>query len=65
MVVEVCSDRVKYTEDFIESDYTYQTTQVRKEGDTVKCVPVSKEFVFRTARKVPETCLALVGWGGE
>lgn len=65
MVVEVCSDRVKYTEDFIESDYSYQTTQVRKEGDTVKCVPMSKEFVFRTARKVPETCLALVGWGGN
>ncbi|XP_003740765.1 inositol-3-phosphate synthase [Galendromus occidentalis] len=65
MVVEVCSNRVKYTEDFIESDYSYQTTQVRKDGDTVKCIPVTKEFVFRTARKVPKTCMALVGWGGN
>lgn len=65
MVIEVCSDRVKYSEEFIESEYSYQTTFVKKDGASVKCFPQTKEFVFRTGRKVPKTCLALVGWGGK
>lgn len=65
MVIEVHSDRVKYSEEYIETEYSYQTTAVNKEGASVKCYPQTKEFVFRTTRKVPKTCLALVGWGGK
>lgn len=63
--VEVCSDRVRYSAEYIEAYYSYQTTAVKKEGNSMKCFPQTKDFVFRTSRKVPKTCLALVGWGGK
>ncbi|OQR80268.1 inositol-3-phosphate synthase 1-A-like [Tropilaelaps mercedesae] len=65
MIVEVSSDRVKYSNEFIEAEYSYQTTAVKTEKASIKCYPQTKEFVFQTARKVPKTCLALVGWGGN
>eukprot|EP00977_Amphora_coffeiformis_P001735 scaffold337_cov172-Amphora_coffeaeformis.AAC.9 len=46
------SDKCKYTDDAILSDYTYETTMV--EGSVVK--PVSSKLQFRTERKVPKVC---------
>jgi len=57
----VQSDKCKYTEDAIVSDYTYETTIV--EGNVVK--PVSTKMQFRTERKVPKVGVMLVGLGGN
>jgi myo-inositol-1-phosphate synthase len=57
----VDSKSVKYSEDFIESEYEY--SHVLVEGDRV--VPKTEKFHFRTARRVPKTGLMLVGWGGN
>ncbi|XP_032665042.1 inositol-3-phosphate synthase 1-B [Odontomachus brunneus] len=69
--VRVDSPRLRYTNDFIEAEYEYQTTSVTETGDnnddgdvyTVK--PTSTKLLIRTMIKVPKLGLMLVGWGGN
>jgi len=64
--IEVNSDKVKYTEDTIESEYVYRHTVVEKlEGDKLKATPTETVYHFKTLRKVPKVGLMLVGWGGN
>jgi len=62
---EVDSPHVTYGEEFIESTYQYQTTNVTKEGGKTVARPKTTEYQFRTKRKVPKMGLMLVGWGGN
>lgn len=54
---QVDSPNVKYTEEFIESSYRYETTEVfpeTREGKTQwKVKPVTQVYNFRTQRRVP------------
>lgn len=64
---QVVSDQVKYTDDFIYSDYKYDGSpkvQVTKDGSLL-VEPVSQQYQFRTKRKVCKTGMLLVGWGGN
>ncbi|XP_043909780.1 inositol-3-phosphate synthase 1 [Protopterus annectens] len=61
----VQSPDVKYTTDYIEANYTYQTSEVTEENGHVKVQPHSTRFVFRTQRSVPKLGVMLVGWGGN
>mmetsp|Transcript_8744 Transcript_8744/g.12714 ORF Transcript_8744/g.12714 Transcript_8744/m.12714 type:complete len:533 (-) Transcript_8744:122-1720(-) len=55
------SDKCKYTDDAIISDYKYETTIV--EGNVVK--PVETKMQFKTEKKVGKTGVMLVGLGGN
>ncbi|XP_062888148.1 inositol-3-phosphate synthase 1-A-like isoform X1 [Mobula hypostoma] len=61
----VDSPDLTYTNDYIEAEYPYQTTQVYEENGTIKVKPCSTKFTFRTERKVPKLGVMLVGWGGN
>lgn len=63
LIVE--SDNVKYTEDFIESIYEYQSTNVEKIGSKLKATPQKHRLNIRTSIKIPRLGLMLVGWGGN
>ncbi|KAL8615604.1 Inositol-3-phosphate synthase 1-A [Nucella lapillus] len=64
--VRVNSDKVKYTSDYIEAHYDYETTHVEvdKDGSYV-ATPATTQFTFQTDRKVPKLGVMLVGWGGN
>lgn len=66
MNVEVRSPNVRYTADYIESRYRYETTEVRRENER-KMVAVPREtlYTFRTRRRLPRLGVMLVGWGGN
>lgn len=63
---QVDSPNVVYTDDSIQSKYTYRTTKVTK-GDNGKYMakPSEKVYDFKVDRKVPKTGMMLVGWGGN
>jgi myo-inositol-1-phosphate synthase len=62
----VNSPSVKYTEEVIEASYDYHMTECTQGGTQGMTVtPITKEYEFRTARKVPKCGLMLVGWGGN
>lgn len=63
---KVQSPNVRYTADFIESIYTYETTQIdcSSTGSYV-ARPVETQYTFRTERQVPKVGCMLVGWGGN
>lgn len=65
--VVVNSPKLKYTEDFIEAEYEYQTTRVDTQGDgeTITVSPESTSLLIRTESKVPKLGVMLVGWGGN
>ncbi|XP_002731437.1 inositol-3-phosphate synthase 1-A-like [Saccoglossus kowalevskii] len=65
MAFKVDSPNVSYTENFIISDYKYETTEILKDNGTMRAVPVSTQFKFRTERKKPRVGCMLVGWGGN
>jgi len=60
------SPNVKYTEDFIETKYTYRTTAVSKNANG-KFVAAPKEtlYDFKVDRKIPKLGVMLVGLGGN
>jgi len=62
---EVRSPNVTYGDQYIESTYMYETTEVVKEGGKTVAIPKSKEYKFRTSRAKPKLGLMLVGWGGN
>ncbi|XP_033726568.1 inositol-3-phosphate synthase 1-A-like [Pecten maximus] len=60
------SPNVRYSKRFIESDYTYQTSTVEKNGpSSYKVTPVDIKMTFRTDRQTPRLGCMLVGWGGN
>ena len=65
-VIEVASDRVKYTDEAITSEFTYESTVVEQlPGGKLRATPKSETFSFRTERKVPKLGVMIVGWGGN
>jgi len=56
---------VSYTDDYIESTYKYDHTELEVQGDTLIAKPMTNEYQFRTSRKVPKLGVMLVGWGGN
>jgi len=64
--VHVKSDRVRYTDDAIETKYTYDTTRVtRCSNGAVEVEPLTRHIEFKLERKVPRVGAMLVGWGGN
>ena len=63
---KVQSPNVRYTADYIESKYIYETTRVdcNSKGSYV-VQPVETQYTFRTERRVPKVGCMLVGWGGN
>ncbi|RZF43815.1 hypothetical protein LSTR_LSTR006356 [Laodelphax striatellus] len=61
----VDSPNVKYTNDYIESVYDYQTTTVEKLNNKVVVHPQTARLHLKTKRVVPRVGLMLVGWGGN
>lgn len=62
----VDSPSVKYTDNEIQSKYTYRTTSVNKTSAS-KYIATPKEVVydFKLSRKVGKLGVMLVGWGGN
>lgn len=65
MSFTVSSPNVVYTEDYIESLYEYETTEVKQKGSTLEVLPKKTIYTFQTKRKVPKLGCMLVGWGGN
>lgn len=61
----VQSPNVRYTKDFIESEYNYETTKVIPKKCGYEVRPVETKYTFRTERQVPKVGCMLVGWGGN
>ncbi|KAM4543179.1 inositol-3-phosphate synthase 1-A-like isoform 1-T2 [Odontesthes bonariensis] len=63
--IQINSPNVRYTDTHIVAQYSYQTTSVHQEGNTLTVTPRSTEMTFRTERQVPRLGVMLVGWGGN
>lgn len=68
--IKVDSPNVQYDQDSITSQYSYRDTHVnvvqKADGTTeYQAKPVTSEYSFKTARKVPKTGLMMVGWAGN
>uniref|UniRef100_A0A4W4GEZ4 inositol-3-phosphate synthase n=1 Tax=Electrophorus electricus TaxID=8005 RepID=A0A4W4GEZ4_ELEEL len=63
--IRINSPNVRYTEQYIESQYSYHTSTVSADGDTYTVTPNTTEFTFCTVRTVPKLGVMLVGWGGN
>ncbi|EDO40192.1 predicted protein [Nematostella vectensis] len=64
--LNVCSPNVKYTPEYIESRYVYDTTEVKLDlKNSYTVTPKETIYTFRTERKVPRVGCMLVGWGGN
>ncbi|KAG9231684.1 putative inositol-3-phosphate synthase [Amylocarpus encephaloides] len=61
----VNSPNVVYTENEINTKYTYRTTLVDKIADRFEAIPKEVVYDFKVQRKVPKTGMMLVGWGGN
>lgn len=62
----VNSPNVKYSDNAIETKYTYRTTSVSKAaGGKYTASPKELQYEFKTERKIPKTGVMLVGWGGN
>ena len=65
--IQVNSANTTYTDDFIESKYTYEMNHcdVDHQSKKVKIIPRKHQYNFRTKRHVQRTGVMLVGWGGN
>nr|XP_046269639.1 inositol-3-phosphate synthase 1-B-like [Scatophagus argus] len=63
--IRINSPNVVYTDAHITAQYSYQTTSVYREGDSITVTPRTTEMTFRTERHVPRLGVMLVGWGGN
>mmetsp|Transcript_24964 Transcript_24964/g.60049 ORF Transcript_24964/g.60049 Transcript_24964/m.60049 type:complete len:517 (-) Transcript_24964:370-1920(-) len=64
-LLKVESKHVAYCDDYITSQYDYETTRVRKTKKGYVARPRKQRFTLRTQRRVPKTGLMLVGLGGN
>lgn len=63
--IRINSPNVRYTDQYIEADYCYQTSSVSCDGESYTVTPHSTDFTFRTEHRVPKLGVMLVGWGGN
>lgn len=63
--VIVESPYVKYSENYIDSIYKYNTTKARQVGSKIVVTPEDVTLNIKTERKVPKLGLMLIGWGGN
>ncbi|XP_065369290.1 inositol-3-phosphate synthase [Calliphora vicina] len=64
--LEVISPKVQITDSFIETDYEYQTSQVKYlPNGKIQVFPETTNIKIRTDKRVPRLGLMLVGWGGN
>jgi myo-inositol-1-phosphate synthase len=62
----VNSTNVVYTDNEINTKYTYRTTLVNETADgKYEAIPKETVYDFKVDRKVPKTGMMLVGWGGN
>jgi myo-inositol-1-phosphate synthase len=62
----VNSPNVVYTDNEINTKYTYRTTLVNETSDgKYEAIPKETVYDFKVDRKVPKTGMMLVGWGGN
>ena len=50
--IQVNSQKVKYNEEHIESEYDYSNTVVSREGGKLTVTPITTKYTFKTERKV-------------
>ncbi|XP_064213741.1 inositol-3-phosphate synthase [Tribolium castaneum] len=65
MEIVVNSPKVKYCDNYIETNYDYLYTKAEKRGNKIEVTPVTEHLVIRTESKVPRVGVMLVGWGGN
>ncbi len=72
--IQVDSDKVKYTDDTIETSYEYSNTSITSMGVQqengkacvlLHCQPKKQDVAFKTIRNAKKTGVLLVGWGGN
>jgi len=64
--VKVASPHVSYSDDAIEAQYVYQTTEVAVDADgSLVATPIEEKFTFRTERTVPKVGVMIAGLGGN
>ncbi|KAH8369865.1 hypothetical protein KR093_001285 [Drosophila rubida] len=64
--LEVISPKVHVDDEFIETDYDYQTSHVKRSASgQIHVHPQTTSLKIRTARHVPKLGVMLVGWGGN
>ncbi|XP_055855550.1 inositol-3-phosphate synthase [Episyrphus balteatus] len=63
--LEVLSPNVQIDENYIEVDYEYQTSSVKRDGGKIQVKPEKLSLKIRTEKNVPKLGLMLVGWGGN
>ncbi|CAH0720475.1 unnamed protein product, partial [Brenthis ino] len=63
--ITVSSPNVKYTDDYIFSEYEYNETLVAKKDNEFVAKPYRTSISIRTGRKVGRVGVMLVGWGGN
>jgi len=65
MSINVQSETVSFTEDFITANYEYDTVDAKVIDGKVHAIPKKTKYTLRTERKVPKTGMMLVGLGGN
>ncbi|KAJ2945454.1 hypothetical protein O0L34_g267 [Tuta absoluta] len=63
--LKVSSSNVKYSDDYITSNYEYEETLVTKTANEIMAHPYRTSLNIRTGRKVGKLGVMLVGWGGN
>ena len=63
--IEVTAPNVTYTDDHIETEYVYESTDVQLQGNKAVATPLKETFHFKTQRKVPRVGVMIVGLGGN
>ncbi|CAH4030186.1 inositol-3-phosphate synthase [Pieris brassicae] len=61
----VSSPNIKYTDDFIYSDYEYEDTLVTRNKNELVAKPYRTSLQIKTERKIGRVGVMLVGWGGN
>lgn len=62
---EVQSKDIEISDDYIYSNYSYQTCKVHQSKGKTVVEPIKRNYTFRTNRKVPKTGLLMIGLGGN
>lgn len=65
MSVRVNSDSVQYSDEYITSQYQYETAAASVVDGEVKVTPKKTSYTFKTERTVPKLGMMLVGLGGN
>lgn len=62
---KVNAPHVQENDENIVSEYTYNFTEVNNLGDVPTFTPKSKNYIFKTEKKVPKLGLMMIGLGGN